>query len=66
MAQFRMISICNVSYKIISKILCQRLKNVLPERISETQAAFVAGKQITDNIMIAKEIFHTLRTKLGG
>ena len=66
MPKFRPISLCNVSYKIISKVLCQRLKKVLPQRISETQSAFVAGRQITDNIMIAQEMFHALRTKLGG
>lgn len=66
MAQFRPISLCNLSYKIISKVICQRLKKVLPERISETQSTFVVGRQITDNIMIAQEMFHTLRTKPGG
>ncbi|XP_009105566.2 uncharacterized protein LOC103831423 [Brassica rapa] len=66
MSQFWPISLCNVSYKIISKVLCQRLKKVLPDKISETQSAFVAGKQISENVMIAQKIFHVLRTKPSG
>src|SRR5690606_31763597 len=67
MTQFQPISLCNVSYKIISKFLCQRLKKVIPDRISETQSTFVARRQITDNIMIAQEMFHVLeQTKVGG
>ena len=66
MAHFRPISLCNLNYKIISKVLCQRLKKVLPGLISETQSAFVAGRQISDNIMIPQEMFHALRTKPRG
>ena len=57
MAQFRPISIRNVSYKIVSKVLCQRLKKVLCECIPETQLAFVAGWHITYSIMNARKCF---------
>ena len=64
--QFRPIGLCNVVYKIISKIIVQRLKCVLPSLISPCQASFVPGRLISDNVVIMLELLHTLRKKQSG
>ena len=63
MSQFKPISLCNFVYKVISKVMVNRLKPYLGELISENQSAFVVGRQIHDNILITQETFHYMRLK---
>ncbi|KAL2225760.1 UNVERIFIED_CONTAM: hypothetical protein Sindi_3051800 [Sesamum indicum] len=53
---FRPISCCNVLYKIIEKLLVQRLSVVLDKIISPCQGAFIPGRSIGDNILLAQEL----------
>lgn len=63
--QFRPIALCNVAYKVVTKILATRLRTVLTQIIHPSQAAFVPNRSIIDNYIINHEIMHYMRTTKG-
>ena len=66
MTDFRLINLCNVVYKLISKILANKLKPFLPHIINENQSAFTFDRLITDNVIVAFELMHFLNHKSTG
>lgn len=63
---YRSIALCNIVYKILAKVLCNRLKSALPSLVDKAQLAFVAGKAIQDNVRIDFEMIHSMKRKLKG
>lgn len=63
---FRPISLCNVIYKLISKVLTNRIKMVINSLVSPYQNGFIPGCVITDNTSIAQELTHFVRNKKMG
>lgn len=59
-SNYQLIVLCNVLYKVISKILANWIKSILHRLISPKQNVFVGSRQITDNVIIAKELFFIL------
>ena len=64
--QYRPISLCQVVYKAIAKILVNRLKPFVSHCISKNQLAFVPGRQILDNVILSHELMHFLKNRRHG
>jgi len=61
--KYKPIALCNVVYKIISKVVANRLRPLLSHLVSEEHACYVEGRQILNNIIQAHEVVHTLISK---
>ena len=61
--KLRPIALCNVIYKIISKVIDNRLRPLLPLIISLEQASLVEGRQILDGIVLIHETIHSVKTR---
>jgi hypothetical protein len=63
--QFRPISLCNTIYKIVTKVIVERLKDHIPHIVSPFQTGFVPGRSIHENIVVAQELVHSMN-KMSG
>lgn len=60
--QFRPISLCTILARTISKAMTTRLQPLLDKVIYPNQSAFIKGRSIMDNVVIAQELLHFMRT----
>lgn len=60
------ISLTNFSYKVISKIMVNHMKPIINNIIYPTQSAFVSGRLIQDNLIVAQEVLSYLKRKRMG
>lgn len=63
---FKPISLCNVIYKVIAKMLENRMKMFMEVCINPVQSAFIPGCLISDNVLLAYEVLHTYQQKRIG
>lgn len=59
----RPISLCNVAYKGITKVLVNRFRPLLADLVGPLQGSFIPGRGTKDNIILAQEVMHTIHTQ---
>lgn len=63
MKEFLPIAFCNLLYKVISKVLAVRLKALMPEAIEPNQSAFIKGRLLLENVLLASELVNGYHKK---
>lgn len=62
---YRSINLCNTVYKLVTKIIVGRIRQLLPSLVSPLQTAFVPSKNGVDNAIIVQELVHSMSRKKG-
>ena len=64
-AHLRPISLCNMNYKVVTKVIVNRLRPLLNELVGPEQASFISWRQSCDNVIIIQELLHIMRKMKG-
>ncbi|GKU93253.1 hypothetical protein SLEP1_g6860 [Rubroshorea leprosula] len=64
--EYRPISLIGCLYKLLAKVLANRLKMVMEGIISESQAAFIGGWQLVDSVLVLNEVVHEVKWRKQG
>ena len=62
--KFRPIALCNAIYKIITKVVANKLKPILLDLLTNEQSGFMEGGEILDGIILVNEVIHSLKVKI--